>query len=430
MPPQPPPVNPVRLLLVNPNRYTRPPVPPVGLEYLVAPLRRAGHDPYILDLCFSPDPAEALQSVLDAVRPDAAGVTVRNVDSVLYHTNEFFLDDIAALAASVRRAGIPLIVGGSGVATMPDEVRRHLGADYAIDGPAEGALPELLSGLAAGRNALPPVLDGWRCPIAPDERHPRGELLDYAPYLAAGARFGFETQKGCTGRCIFCTEARRPVLQRSPGVVVEEIASLVEHGATELFCCDSEFNQTLPHCKAFLDALIARGLDVDWTLYMKPLPHDAGLFTLLARSGCTSVTLSVETLALYGLEPAYSEADVVSFVQSAKQAGVTVAIDLTVGLPGEPDDAPRRALDLFRRCRPKTVGVNAYLRLYPAAELAARVMADPKLRAHIDPTGRDGFLRAVHYHHLDDDALEHLIAGDPLFRVEGRERGVNYERLE
>lgn len=200
----------MRVLLVNANRYTQPPVPPVGLEYLVAPLRRAGHEPHILDLCFAEQPATALQDALDDLHPDAAGFTVRNVDTVLYHTNEFFLDEIAALTAVVARAGIPLLVGGSGVATMPDEVRRYLGADFAIDGPAEGALPELLTALESGGNNPPPVVNGWRSPSAPDERHPRGELLDYGPYLAARARFGFETQKGCTGRCIFCTEAHRP----------------------------------------------------------------------------------------------------------------------------------------------------------------------------------------------------------------------------
>jgi len=62
-------------------------------------------------------------------------------------------------------------------------------------------------------------------------------------------------------------------------------------------------------------------------------------------------------------------------------------------------------------------------------------MGDPDLRQHVERRARektrdhDGFIHPVHYHHLDDEALERLIAGDPLFRIEGREPGVNYQRL-
>ena len=420
----------MRLLLVNPNRYRRPAVPPVGLEYLVAPLRRAGHEPVLLDLCFAADPQATLARALDDARPQAVGFTVRNVDTVLYHTNESFLDEIASLV-TIARAAVPLVlIGGSGVATMPETILRTLEASHAIDGPGEAALPALLDRTAGGTQQISSVVDGWTARPDPAERHPRGQLLDYAPYLEAGARFGFETQKGCTGRCIFCTEAERPVLPRRPGVIADEIAALVELGATQLFCCDSEFNQSLAHCKAFLRELIARSLAVDWTLYMKPLPHDAELFELLARSGCSSNTLSVDTLSLSGPEPAYAETDLISFLDMAKHAGITVAVDLVVGLPGEPGDAPGHAIDLFRRHRPATVGVNPYLRLYPGAALLGRVLADPDLRRRLEPPDPPDYAQAAFYHHLDDAALERLIAGDPLFRIEGREPGVNYERIQ
>jgi len=68
--------------------------------------------------------------------------------------------------------------------------------------------------------------------------------------------------------------------------------------------------------------------------------------------------------------------------------------------------------------------------------MTALVMSDPGLRTHVEPRARvttrdhDGFIQPVHYHHLNDEALERLIAGDGLFRIEGREPGVNYQRLE
>ena len=38
----------MRVLLVNPNRYIIPPVPPIGLEYLAASLEAQGHEAVIL----------------------------------------------------------------------------------------------------------------------------------------------------------------------------------------------------------------------------------------------------------------------------------------------------------------------------------------------------------------------------------------------
>ena len=43
----------MRVLLINPNRYQSPPVPPIGLEYIAASLEEKGHHAKILDLCFS-----------------------------------------------------------------------------------------------------------------------------------------------------------------------------------------------------------------------------------------------------------------------------------------------------------------------------------------------------------------------------------------
>jgi len=212
--------------------------------------------------------------------------------------------------------------------------------------------------------------------------------------------------------------------------VADEIAALAERGATQLFCCDSEFNQALPHCKAFLRELMARKLPIDWTLYMKILPHDAELFELLARSGCASLTFSTDTISLYGPEPAYTEADVISFLDLAACAGLKLAADIVVGLPHEPEDAPCRLIELFRRHRPCTVGVNSHLRIYPRMALFAQIAADRELHRHVEPHDAADHIHPGFYHHLDDAAVERLIAADPLFRIEGREPGVNYQRIE
>ncbi len=84
----------MKILLINPNRYKAPPVPPIGLEYIAACLEKEGHEPLIVDLTFSEEIYKDIDEAIGSFAPDIVGVTVRNIDAVLYHTNEFFLDEI------------------------------------------------------------------------------------------------------------------------------------------------------------------------------------------------------------------------------------------------------------------------------------------------------------------------------------------------
>src|SRR4030043_848297 len=93
---------PYKVLLVNPNRYLSPPVPPIGLEYVAACLEKKGHKAEIIDLCFSKDLYKDIDDSVISFKPDLVGLTVRNVDTVLYHTNEFFLDDIKDIVNHVK----------------------------------------------------------------------------------------------------------------------------------------------------------------------------------------------------------------------------------------------------------------------------------------------------------------------------------------
>ncbi|MDA8078817.1 MAG: cobalamin B12-binding domain-containing protein [Nitrospiraceae bacterium] len=141
----------MRILLVNPNRYVIPPVPPIGLEHVAGTLDRIGHESELLDLCFSEKPERDIHVAISSFRPDIVGVTVRNVDTVLYQTNEFFLEDIRRMIHDIKeRSGLSVIIGGTGVSTNPAGVLEYLGADYAVEGPAEDAVRDLLHAVAGG----------------------------------------------------------------------------------------------------------------------------------------------------------------------------------------------------------------------------------------------------------------------------------------
>ncbi|MCX5718503.1 MAG: cobalamin B12-binding domain-containing protein [Nitrospirae bacterium] len=143
----------MNVLLINPNTYKSPPVPPVGLEYIAACLEKEGHKIEIIDLCFSEDLYKDVDNAVLSFNPDIVGITVRNVETVLYHTNEFFLDEIKDMVNHVKsNYGLKVILGGTGVLTNPEGILDYLNADFAIAGPAENEINKLLRGIQSSAN--------------------------------------------------------------------------------------------------------------------------------------------------------------------------------------------------------------------------------------------------------------------------------------
>ena len=159
----------MRVLLINPNRYSNPPVPPIGLEYLSASLIEQGHEAEILDLCFSENLYADIDHSIRSFQPHIAGVTVRNVDTVIYHANEFFLNEIKGIVGHLRHHhGLRVMIGGAGLLSNPEGILEYLDADYAVKGPAEKTVNDILrkyrQGLSEGKVFQGIYSFGTSCP--------------------------------------------------------------------------------------------------------------------------------------------------------------------------------------------------------------------------------------------------------------------------
>ncbi|GAB4387426.1 MAG: B12-binding domain-containing radical SAM protein [Thermodesulfovibrionales bacterium] len=403
------------VLLVNPNRYRNPPVVPVGLEYIAHALREHGFEPRAVDLCFSEGPREELEAAIRDIGPMAVCFTVRNVDSVLYPGTEYFLPEIKGLVQAAKAATpAPVIIGGAGVGADPEGVLKLLGADAAVQGPGETSLPRLL------RRARFPT--GLVVKGAPPARVGRLKVFDYAPYMKEGGVMGFETHKGCSSACAFCLEAGSPVSFRDPRDIAREIESLTGQGFAHFHLCDSEFNEDRDFSAAVLERI--SGLGIRWALYMKPEGPHPRVFSLLRRSGAYLVTFSVDT---FRRPPGYW-AGVRRSLELARENGIRTSVDLLSGFPGEDEDTLRRAIDFFREARPDDVVVNAVIRLYRGLAVTGIVEADPALRGRLLGAAGGSYLEPLFYSHVEAGRLAEILGDDPLFRVAGREKVVNYQK--
>ena len=138
-----------KVLLISVNRCAIPdPVFPLGLAYLTSALRRAGYETLWADALAG---GEKIEETLARYRPDAVGISLRNIDDAAILRRETYYDGVPTLCEVVRRScGSPVILGGSGFSLFPRQLLERSGADYGVCGEGETSIVMLLDALRGG----------------------------------------------------------------------------------------------------------------------------------------------------------------------------------------------------------------------------------------------------------------------------------------
>jgi hypothetical protein len=92
----------ILLLSANTERINLPTLP-LGLAWVGAAVRAAGHEVVLLDLLRETDPAAATRRAIEALRPDGIGISVRNIDDQCMESPRFLLDRPPAYAVELCR---------------------------------------------------------------------------------------------------------------------------------------------------------------------------------------------------------------------------------------------------------------------------------------------------------------------------------------
>ncbi|MEE9201756.1 MAG: radical SAM protein [Dehalococcoidia bacterium] len=427
-------------VLVNTN-VVRPPVSPVGLEYLGESLRDTGVAVEVVDLALEPGGLSALGPALSRLHPLAVGLSVRNTDDCSLATGLSFLPWIGQVVAEVKRhTDAPVVLGGVGFSVAPSGVLEATGADMGIAGDGEVAAALLAGSLLRGEEpwATPGLVyqRGGRVTANPRSPAPlkllpppRRTLFDNRRYQDEGAIVGVETQRGCPRGCIYCADPvakGRRLRLRPPATVATEFAYLVSQGVTYFHLCDSEFNTSLAHAKAVCRALIGAGLGehIRWYTYCSPLPWDDELLRLMRRAGCAGINFGVDSLydpQLRRLGREHRRGDVARLTAGLRRAGLNFMCDLLVGGPGEDEDSVRATVEEALRLELPLVGVAVGVRVYPGTPLS-RLLAQDGAQdgSGLQPPQHGGLHQPVFYLSpaLGGDTfalVRHLIGDDPRF---------------
>ncbi|HWI40985.1 MAG TPA: lipid biosynthesis B12-binding/radical SAM protein [Verrucomicrobiae bacterium] len=373
----------MRLLLVSANRERSPyPVFPLGLAYLCDPLRSAGHELFVLDLCFEEDPVAAAAARVAEIGPDAVLISIRNMDNVTWPGSRFYLDGVREVVSAVKGAA-PVIVGGSGFSLMPLQALEYLGADYGVVGEGEEVLPRLLERIARGQASedLPGVLRAGASvflPPLPVERigTPDRSLFQVERYHREGGMANVLTKRGCPFSCIYCIypllEGCRMRLRPVPEII-DEIRRLVEdHGINYLYFVDDIFNYPPEEAERLCRAMAAEGLPVKWSAFVNPGFFSRRLLDAMLAAGCDGIEFGTDSGSpemLRSLGKSFAVEDIREASAICRETGVDFAHYLLFGGPGETEETIRESFALMDEVAPTAVIGMTGIRVFPGTEL-------------------------------------------------------------
>ncbi len=383
-------------------------MPPLGLAYLAAAMRAAGHRVTILDGRAEGLSWRGLEARLVGQGYDLVGVTA--------------MSPVRDLAARTLRLARPharfLAVGGPHPTAVGEAVFDDMPeADLSLEGEAETSGPEVLAWLQAGGEGPPPA--GVRAPGKPfvplgeptdlDELpEPSRDLLPQRGYhhLLATRRpmTTAITSRGCPHSCTFCDRGvgGGRWRARSPSSVLNELDRLAASGVRFVHFYDDNFTHDRDRVAAICEGIIARGLDLAWNCEARVDGVDGELLRLMRRAGCQLVAFGVESAwsgTLSALCKGFDRQQIVRAFADAKAARLRTLAYVILGAPGEGSAQIDATLRFVRHLGADFVQFST-LSALPGAPLGRHGSPGGDVRSFLDADGRRDVLSDLPPHEL------------------------------
>ncbi|MEW6367229.1 MAG: radical SAM protein [Acidobacteriota bacterium] len=382
----------MRVLLVSANtERVNMATMPVGLGYVAAAARAAGHDVRFLDLMAESDPARAIRGAVGEHRPEVIGISVRNVDDQCRANPRFLLDEARATVGVCREASsAPIVLGGAGYSIFPEEALAYLGADFGVRGDGERVFVTLLGRLQRQEDpvGLPGVYSAGRI----DAAEPLWEPMDAAHALGEDWRRSVDvsssdlwvpvqSRRGCPNDCSYCSTCRiqgRAIRIRPPQAVIDEVVRLADAGFRQFYFVDNAFNMPESHGLALCQLLEERRLGVRWRCILYPHKVRGEFVAAMAHAGCVEVAVGFESgceRVLRAMNKHFTPGEVRQLNGLLERHGIRRTGFLLLGGPGETRESVEESLAFAASLHLDALRITTGVRIYPGTPLT-RIAAE------------------------------------------------------
>lgn len=366
---------------------------PLGLLYIAACLRRAGHQVKFFDGAFM-NHAELLEAV-GQFGPAFAGI----------YSTAFGWDKAQQTATDIKRcnANIFTCAGGPYPVAAQERCLTDGGEsfDAVVTGEGEFTVCEMLEQLNCGTGLEDVAGIAYRCggKIVKNPPRPLNENLDSLPFparelLGNAARYipppgtyrnkpvaVMITSRGCDRRCIYCFQLDRErksgvrgVRYRSIGNVLQEIELLLSQGYREIKFLDDSLAADYGRALELAQQIEARGLRFTWFASVCANQVDKPLLQAFRDAGCWAILIGAESGVqknLNALRKATTLDQVRNAVRAAREVGLKVSTPFIFGIPGETFEEGLKTIDFAIELDPDLANFHA-LTPFPGTDLHAQ----------------------------------------------------------
>lgn len=401
-------------------------VAPIGICYVAASLREAGHAVRVVDTTgeaidrltpLADHPQMVRRGLSDAEILDRIDPESRLIGFSLMFTQDWL--PARALIGKVRERfpQAVLVAGGEHATAEPEGVLTTSAVDYVLSGEGDRAICQLVEHLEGSRPIAEVPGCHYRDGAGRIQRTgamvrekdidrlpwPAWDLIPFENYLSGGHGWGVDrgrnvpmnATRGCPYQCTFCSSPTMWTtrwLARSPHDVLAEMKHhIAVYGATNFDFQDLTAIVRREWVIEFARLLIAEKLDITWQLPSGTRSEalDDEVLGLLAASGCRNITYAPEsgTEATLRLIKKKIKTDrMLRSMRQAVKAGCNVKANLMFGFP---HDSYRSLLPTYWFiAKMAVVGVHdisaAPFRPYPGSELFRMLQAKGKLPNPLD----------------------------------------------
>ena len=376
-----------KLILVSANRHTSPyPVYPLGISYLKAYLAEKMPDLEIHIFDFMTGSFDEYARFLMDIKPDYAGISLRNIDDVNIYKQESFISHYKQIIDHTRRYSKPvIIIGGSGFSIYPKLLYETLDPDFGIYGEGELSLQQLITALDNKQDysAIDGLLykrDG-RLIVNKRNRHFKTPvltfdegLIDY--YWQNSGMLNIQTKRGCPYHCIYCTYPLiegHTVRTLNPDQIVKTLSDLYFNNHIDyVFFTDSVFNISNPFNFDLADRLIAANLKIQWGGYFNFVNIDRRLLEKLKQAGLRHIEFGTESLSdtiLKNYGKPFTVADILNISRICNQLGIDFAHFLILGGYGETEQTLNETFENSKKIERSVFFPFIGMRIYPGTRL-------------------------------------------------------------
>ncbi len=283
---------------------------PLGLAYVAAAVRAAGHEVQVVDGYSLGTPAARIRERIESFNPRVVGISALTPQ---WHDAEA----LAALAKSVDE-NILTVVGGPHVTALPAQAAASPDVDVAVIGEGELPAAEVCDAVVTGGDLgrIPGLVLGQGGEVMATAPRPALEDLDslpfpahdllpepsfYNPFLNWGKKGNFSSivsGRGCPYGCSFCdvtTQQGKRYRLRSARNVVDELSWLNSaFGVTSFSFRDPSMICGRNRLREMCSLIQERSLDIAWTCNSRASEVDPEMLAWAKKAGCWQMQFGIE----------------------------------------------------------------------------------------------------------------------------------------